>query len=95
MAGNEARLALHDVQVNRRVANVYVYDDRIVVVTDDGERIIPMRRLERVATRRSWRGQPRLLLSLTDDEIAEIGKLDAKSTAVAHRTIVGLARRHH
>jgi len=93
--GGEARLALRNVQVNRRVANLYVYDDRIVVATDDGERIIPMRRLERVATRRSWRGQPRLLLSLSDDEIAEVSKLDATSTAVAHRTIVEIARRFH
>jgi hypothetical protein len=93
--GGEARLALRNVQVNRRLANVYVYDDRIVVATDDGERIIPMRRLERVATRRSWRGQPRLLLSLSDDEIAEVSKLDATSTAVAHRTIVEIARRFH
>jgi hypothetical protein len=92
---SEARLALRNVQVNRRVANLYVYDDRIVVATDDGERIIPMRRLERVATRRSWRGQPRLLLSLSDDEIAEVSKLDATSTAVAHRTIVEIARRFH
>jgi hypothetical protein len=91
----DARLALRNVQVNRRVANVYVYDDRIVVATDDGERIIPMQRLERVATRRSWRGQPRLVLALANDETAEISKLDAKSTAVAHRTIVGIARGLH
>jgi hypothetical protein len=91
----DARLALRNVQVERRVANVYVYDDRIVVVTDGGERVIPMRRVERVATRRSWRGQPRLLLALAGGEVAEIRKLDASSTAVAHRTIVGIARGLH
>jgi len=91
----EARLALTNVRVNGRAANLYAYDDSLVVTTDAGERIVPMDRLERVATRRSWRGGSRLLLALSDDEVLEVRGLDASSTAVAHRTIVGIARGLH
>jgi hypothetical protein len=87
----EARLALRSVRVNGRAANLYVFDDRLVVATDAGDRVIPMDRLERVATRRSWRGA-RLLLALADDEMLQVRGLSASSTSVAHRTIVGIAR---
>jgi hypothetical protein len=90
----QARLALTKVRVNGRAANLYVYDDSLVVATDDGERIIPMDRLERIATRRTWRGA-RLLLALADDEVVQVRGLSASSTSVAHRTIVGIARGLH
>ena len=54
-----------------------------------------MGRLERVASRRTWRGSPRILLALTDDEIVEVRGLDRSATSVAHRTIVGIARDFH
>jgi hypothetical protein len=92
---DEARLALRNVRVNRRSAHVYVYDDRIVVTTDEGERVIPMAQLERIATRRNWRGRPRLILALSSGELTEIRRLDAQSTWVAHRTIIDIARRFH
>jgi hypothetical protein len=86
-----ALLALVKVRINRRAGNVYVYEDRIVVATDAGERTIPMDDLERLATRRTWRGA-RILLALTDGEIVEIRGLSASHARGAHRTIVGLAR---
>src|SRR4051812_17497283 len=76
----QARLALTKVRVDGAAADLYVYDDRLVVATAHGERIIPMGRLERVATRRSWRGAPRLLLALSNDEIVEVRHLTASST---------------
>jgi hypothetical protein len=89
----DARLALQKVRVNGRAAGLYVYDDRLVLATDAGDREIPMHRLERVATRPSWRGA-RLLLALRDDEILEVRGLSASSASVAQRTIVGIARGH-
>lgn len=91
----EAQLALTNVRIAGRAADFYVYDDRLVVTTEAGERVIAMRRLERVATRRNWRGAPRLRLALSDDEVLEIAGLNASSASVAHRTIVGIARRFH
>jgi hypothetical protein len=95
MATEEARLALTRIQVDRRAADLYVYDDRLVVATDTGERAIPMARLERVATRRTWRGSARILLALTGDEIVEVRGLKQSSATVAHRTIVAIARDFH
>ena len=92
---DEARLALMGVRVGGLPADVYVYDDRLVVAGGNGERVISMQRLERVATRRNWRGASRLLLALSDGEVVEIRKLDSSATAVAHRTIVGIARDFH
>ena len=91
---DEARLALRKVRVNGRPADLYIHDDRIVVTTEAGDRVVPMGRLERVATRKSWRGA-RLLLALSGDETLEVRGLDASSTSVAHRTIVGVARGLH
>jgi hypothetical protein len=91
----EARLALTRVRVDGVAADLYVYDDRLVVATANGERIIPMGRLERVATRRTWRGAPKLLLALGKEEIVEVRHLSASSTVTAHRTIVAIARDFH
>lgn len=91
---DEARLALTKVRVGGRAGNVYVYDDRIVVATGPSDRTIPMADLERVATRRSWRGA-RLLLALTDGEVLQVRGLSASATSTAHRTIVAIARRFH
>jgi hypothetical protein len=90
-----ARLALTNVRIAGRHADFYVYEDRLVVTTETGERVIAMSRLERVATRRNWRGSVRVRLALADDEILEIAGLNASSASVAHRTIVGIARRFH
>jgi hypothetical protein len=92
---DEARLALMGVRVAGLPADVYVYDDRIVIATGNGERVLSIGRLERVATRRNWRGASRLLLALSDGEVVEIRKLDSSATGVAHRTIVGIARDSH
>jgi hypothetical protein len=91
----EARLALTNVRVDGRAADLYVYADRLVVATEHGEQVIPMGRLERVATRRSWRGGARLRLALTGNEIVEVRKLSTSTTVTAHRTIVGIARDFH
>jgi hypothetical protein len=90
-----AQLALTKVRIGGRAADFYVYDDRLVVTTVAGERVIAMSRLERVATRRNWRGSVRVRLALSDDEVLEISGLNASSASVAHRTIVGIARRFH
>lgn len=90
---DEARLALKGVRVNGRTADLYVYDDRIVVAAAAGERVIPMADLERVATRRALGRGERILLALTGGEIVEVRKLSASSTVTAHRTIVAIARR--
>jgi hypothetical protein len=92
--GDDAQLALQKVRVDGRPANLYVFDDRIVIATEAGDRVIPMDRLERIATRRSWRGA-RLLLALSDDEVLQVRGLSASSTSLAHRTIVGIARSRH
>ena len=86
-----ALLALVKVRINRRAGNVYAYEDRIVIATDAGDRVIPMDDLERLATRRTWRGA-RILLALTDGEVVEIRGLSTSHASGAHRTIVGLAR---
>jgi hypothetical protein len=91
----EARLALKDVRVGGLPADLYVYDESIVITTGDGDRRIPMGRLERVATRRAWGRGGRLLLALSDGEIVEIRRLNASATGTAHRTIVAIARRFH
>ena len=91
----EAVLALSKVWVNRRVASLFVYDDRLVIANADGERVIAITRLERVASRRDWRGRPRLLLALDHEDLLEVRGLSASDTSVAHRTIVDVARRLH
>jgi len=92
---DEARLALKDVRVGGLPADLYVYDDRIVIAGGDGERRIPMGRLERVATRRAWGRGARLLLALSGGEVVEVRRLSASATGTAHRTIVAIARRFH
>lgn len=86
-----ALLALTKVRVGRTRGRVYVFDDRLELVTDDNERTIPITEVERVAQRRSWRGA-RLLLTLTGGQIIEVRRLSPADTAVAHRTILALAR---
>jgi len=92
---DEARLALKDVRVGGLPADLYVYDDRIVIAGGGGERRIPMGRLNRVATRRAWGRGARLLLALSDGEVVEVRRLSASATGTAHRTIVAIARRFH
>lgn len=94
MAADEARLALQKVRINLRRGSVFVYDDRFVVSTDQGERSIPMGRLDKLSTRKSLRGA-KLLLLFDGDEMLEIRGLSASHTAVAHRTIVEVARAFH
>ena len=86
-----ALLALTKVRVGRARGQVYVFDHRLELVTDDGERTIPITDVERVAQRRSWRGA-RLLLTLTGGQIIEVRRLSPADTAFAHRTILALAR---
>ena len=86
-----ARLALTNVRVGRARGRVYVFDDRLELVTDAGERTIPITEVERVARRRSWRGG-RLLLALTGGQVIEVRRLGPTDTAVAHRTILAIAR---
>lgn len=92
---SEAVLALSKVRVNRRVASLFVYSDRLVIATADGERSVPLTHLERVASRRDWRGRAHLLLALDDDTVLDVRGLSASDTSVAHRTIVGIARDLH
>jgi hypothetical protein len=92
---DEARLAVRGVRVNGLAADLYVYDDRIVITSDEGDRRIPMRQLDRVATRRAWGRGARLLLALSGGEIVEIRRLSASATGTAHRTIVTIARDFH
>jgi hypothetical protein len=90
-----AQLALQGVRVGGQAADLYVYDDRLVITSGDGERTIPMGRVERVATRRTWGRGARLLLTLPDGEIVEVRRLTPSATVTAHRTIVAIARRLH
>ena len=92
--GDEARLALTNVRIGRKLGSLYVYDDRLEITTDDGEAMIPITDLERVANRRSWRGT-RLLLALTGGQVVEIRRLGPNATSVAHRTILAIARAAH
>jgi hypothetical protein len=91
----EARLALTRVRIDGVAADLYVYDDRLVVTTEAGDRVIPMGRLERVATRRTWRGGAKLLLALSGDELVDVRKLSPSTSVTAHRTIVAIARDFH
>jgi len=90
----DPHLALTKIRINRRAGNLYVYDDRLVIETLDGEREIPMGALERVATRRSMAGA-RLLLALSSGEIVTVRRLSGSAARVAHRTIIEVARRFH
>ncbi len=91
----EAQLALRGVRVGGLPADLYVYADRIVVAAGDSERSIPMGRVERVATRRTWGRGARLILGLRGGEIVEIRRLTQSATVTAHRTIVAIVRRFH
>jgi hypothetical protein len=90
----EARLALQKIKINRRIGSLFVYDDRFVISTDAGESVIPMGRLDKLATRRTVRGA-KLLMLFDGDEVVEVRGLSASDTTVAHRTIVGVARAFH
>jgi hypothetical protein len=94
-AMSEARLVVKGIRVQHRPTDLYVYDDVLVLTHDDGERRIPLRDLERVATRRTWGRGARLLLELSGGEVVDIRRLSASSTVTAHRTIVEVARRFH
>ncbi len=76
------------------MGSLFVFDDRIEITTDDGDRSIPITQVERVANRRSWRGT-RLLLALTGGQVVEIRRLGPNATTVAHRTILAVARAAH
>lgn len=91
---DEARLLLRNVRLGSARGTMFVFDDRLELSTDDGERTIPITQLERVANRRSLRGS-RLLLALSDGQVIEIRRLSASDTAVAHRTILAIARAAH
>ena len=93
--GEAAVLSLSKVRVNRRIASLFVYPDRLVIARADGEQVIPLTRLERVASRRDWRGRTRLLLALDHEGLLEVRGLSASDTSAAHRTIVGIARDLH
>ncbi len=90
----QARLALTKVRVDGKAANIFVYDDRFVVSTDDAEQVFLMTQLDRVATRKSWRGA-RLLLAWDTGHVMKVRRLSAASASAAHRTIVGIARELH
>ncbi len=92
--GDEARLALTNVRIGRTMGSLFVFDDRIEITTDDGERMIPIVEVERVANRRSWRGT-RLLLALANGQVVEVRRLGPNATTVAHRTILAVARAAH
>lgn len=91
---DEARLVLTNVRIGRDRGRLFVFEDRLEIVTDDGERTIPITHIERVAQRRSWRGA-RLLLALTGGQIIEVRRLRPADTVRAHRTILALARAAH
>jgi hypothetical protein len=92
--GDEARLALTKVRINRSLGSLYVFDDRIEITTETGERTIPILDVERVANRRNWRGT-RLLLALADGQVVEVRRLGPNATTVAHQTILAVARAAH
>lgn len=89
-----ARLAITKVRIGRERGSLFVFDDHIELSTDAGERRIPITDVERVANRRSWRGA-RLLLALTGGQTIQIQRLRPADIAVAHRTILALARAAH
>lgn|GEM_PF-7134509 len=88
---DEARLALTKVRIGRTRGTLYVFDDRLELSTDTGERTVPITHVERVTNRRSWRGA-RLLLALTGGQVIEVRGLSPAHTSVAHRTILTIAR---
>lgn len=90
----QARLALANVRVGRDRGSLFVYDDRLVITSDHGERTIPITDIERVANRRSWRGT-RLLLALTSGSVVQVRRLRPADLTVAHRTILAIARAAH
>ena len=92
--GDEARLALTNVRIGRSMGSLYVFDDRIEITSDDGDRTIPITDVERVANRRSWRGA-RLLLALSGGQVVQVRRLGPNATTVAHRTILAVARAAH
>ena len=89
---DDARLALQKVKINRRRGSLFVYDDRLVISTDAGETTIPLARLDKLATRRTLRGA-KLVMLFEGEDVIEVRGLSASDTSVAHRTIVGVARR--
>lgn len=91
---DEARLALTNVRIGRSMGSLYVFDDRIEITTDDGDRTIPITDVERVANRRNWRGA-RLLLALSGGQVVQVRRLGPNATTVAHRTILAVARAAH
>ena len=88
---DEALLVLTKVRIGRKPGSLYVFDDRLELETDDGDRTVPITQLERVTNRRSWRGS-RLILAFSGGRVIEVRGLSPSHATRAHRTILTIAR---
>ena len=87
---DEAALVLNSVKVNGRAALVSAFPDRLVVVTSDGTRAIPIGDLARIAHKAGVR-TGKLILTTVDNEQLVVSGLRSRDTPTAYQIIVSLA----
>lgn len=83
-------MVLRKVKVDRVPAVVYLFEDRLVVASDEGERAIPIGRVARVTTKGSVR-TGRITVDLVEGGGLVIAGLRARDARTAHRVLVRLA----
>jgi ABC-type hemin transport system substrate-binding protein len=87
----EAALVLNSVKVNNRAALVSAFPDRLVIVTSDGTRNIPIEDLARITHKAGIR-TGRLGIVTVDGEELIIRGLRSKDTPTAYQVLVQLAQ---
>lgn len=85
-----AVMVLRNVKVDQVPAVVYLFEDRLVVDSDRGERAVPIGRVARVTTKGAVR-TGRIAVDLVDGGRLVITGLRARDARTAHRTLVRLA----
>jgi hypothetical protein len=86
----DAALVLQKIKVNGRAAVLSAFDDRLMLVTGDGTRTIPIGDLARIAHKAGVR-TGRLMITLTDGELLVVRGLRSRDTPTAYTILVRLA----
>ena len=87
----EAALVLNSVKVNNRAALVSAFPDRLVIVTRDGTRSIPIHDLARITHKAGIRAGRLGIVTVEGEELIIRG-LRARDTPTAYQVLVRLAQ---
>ena len=88
--GDDAALVLNSVKVNGRPALVSAFEDRLVLVTSDGTRNVPIGDLARIAHKAGVR-TGKLMITTVDNESLVVSGLRSRDTPTAYQILVRLA----